>query len=319
MKRMMVAGAVLGLLGCGDGQAGPDYQGDPLMSLKGVVTSSDAALSAEQVPALAFASSTMELIAGGGTVHFVKGEVEGMFPTGFTLHVYDPPPAGIATRTVDGGPALTWGSLIAVAPDHPASLTRGGSIEGTGEAMRLRKELCDDTGNCLEGYPDECMHDGISPVDETRPWPCGSAYPDHLPWEIYGYSKSHEVAYFPSEAPAGGIWSMLLADGASIPAGYQVIERVDLEQALSPEAYVANEQCVKAAVAIATSEVATRHGVAANAVASMPALIDEWQAANMREIAAAGCKNGQRLVADTATAPVELPFTTTPTRVGPGF
>ncbi|HMJ14075.1 MAG TPA: hypothetical protein VK524_21810, partial [Polyangiaceae bacterium] len=77
MKRMIVAsaGAVLGLLGCGDGQAGPDYQGDPLMSLKGVVTSSGAALSADQVPALMFPAPYAELTAGGGAVHFVKGEV----------------------------------------------------------------------------------------------------------------------------------------------------------------------------------------------------------------------------------------------------
>ncbi len=318
MKRTIVAsaGAVLGLLGCGAGQAAPDYHGEPLMSLNGVVTSSDAALSVEQVPALMFPAPWAELVAGGGTVHFVKGEVEGMFPTAFTLRVYDAPPAGVATMEVDGAPTLTWGSLVAVAPDHPASLTRSESVETTEDEIRARKEICDDRGNCITGYPSECMHDGISMVDETREWPCGSAYPDHLPWEMYGFSKSHQVAYFASEAPAGSVWSQLLADGESIPAGYQVIERYDLKQALSEEAFMTNELCMSAAIADATSEVAARSGVEENEVASMPALAEEWRAVTSRELAEAGCEIDQRLIADTTSAPVQLPFTTTPTRGG---
>jgi hypothetical protein len=319
MKRMIVAsaGAVLGLLGCGDGQAGPDYQGDPLMSLKGVVTSSEAALTAEQVPALMFPAPLVELIAGGGTVHFVKGEVEGMFPSAFTLRVYDAPPAGVATMAVDGEPVLTWGSLVAVAPNFPAALTRSGSIEHIGDALKERSQICDDAGNCLSGYPADCAHDGMSMVDENTQWPCGSAYPDNLPWEIYGFSQSHQIAYFASEAPAGSVWSKLLADGASIPAGYQVIERYELEEELSPEAFMANEECMEGAIDIATAEVAARHGVAGrNEVSSMTALVPEWHAVTLREYAEAGCETGQRLIADTTSTPVKLPFTTTPTRVG---
>jgi hypothetical protein len=318
MKRMMVAsaGAVLGLLGCGDGQAGPDYQGDPLMSLKGVVTSSDAALSAEHVPALMFPAPWAELVAGGGTVHFVQGEVEGMFPTAFTLRVYDGPPAGVATMAVDGEPVLTWASLVAVAHDHPAALIRSGSIEQIGDALKQRNQVCDDDGNCIEGYPSDCAGNGTAPNDETAQWPCGSAYPDHLPWEIYGFSKSHQVAYFASEAPAGSVWSKLLADGASIPAGYHVIERIGLKQTLSPEAYMATERCVFAASEAAASEVAARNDVAENTVPSTPALADEWRALTAREIAEAGCEYDLQLVADTTSAPVQLPFTNTPTRVG---
>ena len=318
MKRLIVAGAgaALGLLGCGDGQAEPDYQGDPLMSLKGVVTSSEAALSAEQVPALMFSAPWEELVAGGGTVHFVKGEVEGVFPTSFTLRVYDAPPAGVATMEVDGAPALTWGSLVAVAPEHPASLTRSESVEQVGDASKQHSKLCDDDGNCLEGFPADCPTDGMSMVDETSQWPCGSAYPDNLPWEVYGFSKSHAVAYFADEAAAGSIWSKLLADGASIPAGYQVVERYELEETLSEEAFLANEACMNAAIAEATSEVAARNDVDEHAVATMPELVAEWHAVTAREYAEAGCDIGQRLIADTTSAPVELPFTSTPSRVG---
>jgi hypothetical protein len=315
MKRMMVAsaGAVLGLLGCGDGQAGPDYQGDPLMSLKGVVTSSEAALSADQVPALMFTAPFEELIAGEGTVHFVQGEVEGMFPTAFTLRVYDAPPAGVAIAAVDGEPALNWASLVAISPDHPGSLTRSGSYD---PQRGQRNQMCDEHGNCLEGWHTDCPDNGGAPTDESTQWPCGSAYPDHLPWEVYGFSKSHQVAYFASEAAAGGIWSKVLADGASIPAGYHVIERYELEDALSAEDFVANNVCIEAAVAASTAEVAARHGVTASEVPSMTPLVAEWHAANVREYAERGCEIGQRLVADTTSAPVQLPFTTTPTRVG---
>ena len=44
--------AVLALAACGDGQTESDYRGEPLMSLRGVVTSSESALSASLVPAL---------------------------------------------------------------------------------------------------------------------------------------------------------------------------------------------------------------------------------------------------------------------------
>lgn len=99
----MWMGAVLvgaALCACGDGQTDGAYRGEPLMALRGVITTSQALVGEGQVPALMGASPTEWLSNGEPSVHFIYGEVEGTFPTtpllAFSLR------GGLCTSTLSG-------------------------------------------------------------------------------------------------------------------------------------------------------------------------------------------------------------------------
>lgn len=95
------------MLGCGASQAGSDYQGEPLMTLRGVVQSPAALSGSDLVPGLRFESLYDNMDAARGCsdtatcafmTYYTKGEVEGRFPSSFTLRVFDAPPADVRQR-----------------------------------------------------------------------------------------------------------------------------------------------------------------------------------------------------------------------------
>ena len=54
-RTMLIAGGMAATLwACGDAQTGADYPGEPLMSLRGVVVSSEQTLASDVVPAVIF-------------------------------------------------------------------------------------------------------------------------------------------------------------------------------------------------------------------------------------------------------------------------
>lgn len=96
--RFLVAPIVMALclltIGCGD-VAGPQYQGEPLMTLQGSLTSSGASAPLE----VALAWQTPRAVSGVGDQFScepsptTRVKVEGSFPAAFRLDVYQPPPA----------------------------------------------------------------------------------------------------------------------------------------------------------------------------------------------------------------------------------
>lgn len=92
--------AATGLFACGDAQVGSDYVGEPLMTLRGVVQSTGVLGTGTYVPGLRFESmfdSTLVHCKDDTRcphmVYDVAGEVEGEFPSAFTLRLFDPPDA----------------------------------------------------------------------------------------------------------------------------------------------------------------------------------------------------------------------------------
>ena len=157
----------------------------------------------------------------------MTGEVEGTFPSSFTMRLYEPPPDGALTRTFDGEPAFNFGNLTAVSPEHPSWLRKEAiyeDIEENGVVIgnQQREELCADTGECISGYMDDC-----SDEDPSAQWPCGPHFPDDLSWETYGYSDTYAVLYLDAEAAAGSVLARLLGLDTSVPAGYHAARFVN--------------------------------------------------------------------------------------------
>lgn len=220
------------LSGCGAGQAPSDYRGEPLMSLKGSVTSSESVLGEDLVPALVFGPPPFVTNYEENTVHYLRGEVEGQFPSSFTLSLYEPPPASVLGTFAPGEPAYADGNLTAVHAEHPAWLrTRYISEEVPGGSVQ-KNEVCSPT-ECISAYPSEC------PLGEQDPdayWPCTSRFPEALHWSEHGYSENHGIVYFAADVAAGGLLSYLYGGDQAIAAGYHIVER-------DPRPYETDRDC----------------------------------------------------------------------------
>jgi hypothetical protein len=315
---LAAAGSVLALVACGDGQTGSDYKGEPLMSLRGVVTSSTAALAEDLVPALVFIPFDGLDPTGPRDTYFVKSEVEGTFPSAFTMRVYEPPPEETLVTIVDGEPAFNMGQISAVSPDHPRWLRRTSTedplVDDAGVVIggTQRDEVCDDSGECIVGYPAECAE---GPVDPNGEWPCGATFPDGLPWEVYGYSANYSVIYFAGEVAAGSVMSRLYGHGASIAAGYHAVRLIDFTE-LTPEQQAAGTECSVDARMAAIEQANAMYGTHAvyPDTSEFGSLDEQIQLMKLELVALAdmGCDIPAQLVEDPSSEPIDLPFTDQP-------
>jgi len=254
-------GVLLVLCACGDGQAGIDYRGEVLMTLRASITSSDVPLSAELVPAVKFgpksgawwgaAPDSGGLAPEGGrwrTTHFVQAEVEGVFPTEFVMRLYDPPPAETLDVHADGDPPFVMGEITVVEPEHPQWLKRRFGPED--------QEICSNEGKCINSTTYEDCWDSQPPPheDEEREltpeeaeaaeawlngtvWPCSWKFPDGYPFEQYGESQGYAILYSAGVMAAGGVMSRLIASGEEIKAGYNLLkwDETQWEGTLDPD------------------------------------------------------------------------------------
>jgi hypothetical protein len=130
-------------LGCGS-QASPDYKGEALLTLRGSVEIEQAPESGDLEPALAFFD--MET----GKVHIVEVEVEGEFPSDFTLRVMAPPP----DEAFFEGPAgirSALGYITAVTEDHPKSFRYSTQTGGAGYCYGDAESTCDHVSRWCSG------------------------------------------------------------------------------------------------------------------------------------------------------------------------
>lgn len=103
-----------------DGLAPPEYRGEPLLSVRGSITSvTGEKLDPRLVPAVAWMDD-------GDDARFLLQDVDvrGDFPANFTLNMLEPPPEGALFE--EEGSEMAIGHIIAADPDHP-SATSGDS------------------------------------------------------------------------------------------------------------------------------------------------------------------------------------------------
>src|SRR5687768_1001308 len=106
--------AAVVLAGC-DRQVDSDYQGEPLLRIRGNVTIPLGLEGGDLVPAIAFnavSSKRRDQRCGNDFpydhVQIVDVGVTGDFPSNFTLDVFDPPPDEALWEPVPGGPSVAF-------------------------------------------------------------------------------------------------------------------------------------------------------------------------------------------------------------------
>lgn len=136
-----VGGLALGLAGC-EAQVGPEYEGEPLMSVKGtVVLAGETA--GDLLPVIAFNTAT-----GYATVN---AEVSGEFPAEFRLDVVEPPPPDALYDVPDGPGQIALGILAIASRDHSERIPRFSSSQ---------EEVCDEDGLTCTREVQKCLEAG---------------------------------------------------------------------------------------------------------------------------------------------------------------
>lgn len=136
-----LGGLALALSGC-EAQVGPEYAGEPLMSVRGqVVLAGDNP--ADVTPVIAFNTAT-----GYATVN---AEVSGEFPAEFRIDVVEPPPADALYDLPDGPGQIALGILALASRDHSDRIPR---------FSRSQEDVCDEDGlNCTREVQ-KCVAEG---------------------------------------------------------------------------------------------------------------------------------------------------------------
>jgi hypothetical protein len=262
---------LLVLLGCGE-QTSTDYRGEALLTFSGRVELLDSSAGKDLVPALAFPGS-------GGYWQIVDVDVEGEFPAGFTLHVFDPPPEDLiedGPSFTPGTPAFTTALITAVPRDHARGFQSSSSFitnpdcAEAGPCHTVRRKACyaeresggpiSETADCYEEVRmcdfeiDFALDQDYDSCDVV-----GTEGDANLARTIAsrfsGFSDEFVVMYLGAEAPAGSLVAQMLESRKPVAAGYHLIQRRARTQAEIDQA----AQCHDAAAQIAFEQFRREH------------------------------------------------------------
>lgn len=220
---LAVAAGVVSMGGCAaDGGAEPEQ---PMFSIRASVSASAVALSGQLVSALTF---TPFLAEWGHTDFIVMGEHEGSLLEQFQLNIYAPPPPEALIELTRGEPAIAIGGIGIVSPEHPSRLDWERDAQGN-------MQVCADSGECgaVQQNPCGTLHSASC---------LGTAVPGKN-WGLHGIAGRYMVMYLEEAAPAGSIYSSFFAQGAEIPAGYNLFRYQNVLSTLARGDQEAYFQC----------------------------------------------------------------------------
>ncbi|HEX6243432.1 MAG TPA: hypothetical protein VFZ61_21110 [Polyangiales bacterium] len=211
--------AALSVWAC-DSQATPRYSGEPLLSLSGTVTTSADITQTDLVPTLAFENSQNDAL------ELVDTQVQGEFPSKFTLRVYAPPPAG-AFMQGPAGLRYAIGYIGAATIHHPSSRRKPAGSATSGrcdqEACYIEYEACGEA-NDAPCYRETrtCDLNRKNCVVTSR---SGDLELGTDPWaDFAGLSVNYQVLYLEDAVTAASPLAELFAEGAELAAGYHLLE-----------------------------------------------------------------------------------------------
>jgi hypothetical protein len=233
-----LAGCVL--IGCGE-QAGTEYHGEPMLTLKGTVVMKNEHAPRDLVPALAFYTHTTEDQDG---MYFQDSDVSGEFPANFTLSILHPPPDETLVEKEEGrsGGRSCLGFITAVPAQHAEYVDLPGERVDTSTTSE-----CDAQGCVRETrwYIEETEQSYVErarcdlelqncSVFETSGDPvlARNAYR-----YFAGFATRYAVVYLEKPMQKGRIVSLL--GGEPLHAGYHVVQ----VQVRTPEEEVAAVEC----------------------------------------------------------------------------
>jgi hypothetical protein len=281
---------MLSTVGCADTSIADAEQ--PMFTIRGSIKTSAVAISNQLVSALTF---TPFFTAWGHTDFIVMGQHEGQLLDQFELNIYAPPPPEALIRLTRGEPAVAIGGIAIVSPEHPSRLDWERDAQGN-------IQVCDDSGECGAAQRDPCgtLHDAR----------CLGTVVAGKNWGLHGIAGRYMVMYIEETAPAGGIYSTFFAQGAEIPAGYNLFRYESVLRTLAKadqEAYFHCQQRAQAtALALFNSDYGTQYSNhdqitkdVSNRVADA-SLLAAWDGSMIEAFVLEGCilPGAQQLVTD---------------------
>lgn len=236
---IIVAAGLVCTGGCAGGGAA---DAEPMFTVRGSVIVSAVAISNQLVSALTF---TPFLADWGHTDFIVMGEHQGSLLDGFELNIYEPPPPEALIQLTRGEPAIALGGIGIVSPEHPSRLDWERDAQGN-------MQVCDDSGECGAARSNPC--------GSLNSASClGTAVPGKN-WGLHGIAGRYMVMYLEEAAPAGGIYSSFFAQGAEIPAGYNLFRYQSVLNTLARSDQQAYFECQQRAQATALTRFNTDYG-----------------------------------------------------------
>jgi len=236
--------------GC-EPQAGEAYYGEPLLRMRGQVSTLALSIAQPIKPALCFTETipgTLNIAAlppelqadfegvGFGAsrtrAHIMDVEVEGEFPAEFSVDVYAPPPAATIKPLFTGEPPSAWGYVCAVQAEHAAiaetvSGTQLWTCDTVDGPCRTTNVVMTDSGSryyaerfacpTLDTTDSQCVVNRsgeVALLTETG----GFEHVVALVWDP-------ELVYLAAPAPPGSYTAFKLGAPEGLPAGYHLRKR----------------------------------------------------------------------------------------------
>lgn len=245
-------------------QANDEYLGEPLLRMRGSVSTKALTTTQPIVPALCFfdeiAPSWLNLeifpadiqaafengnsAAPNVQLHVLDVQAHGQFPAEFKVDVYAPAPEAAIKPLFSGEPRAAWGRVCAVQADHKSI------AKGIGHTSNFLCEHPVPEGACLFTSALR-TEDGARYYFEQRDCPSFNAPPDQcqtqrggdetLLTETAGFedvvaiAQDAEVVYLAEPAPPGSYTAYRLGAPDGLAAGYHLIKEA------SDEAYEARQ------------------------------------------------------------------------------
>jgi hypothetical protein len=224
VKLNIIVAAGLAFTGGCAGNGAADAE-QPMFSVRGSVIASAVAINNQLVSALTF---TPFLADWGHTDFIVMGEHQGSLLEDFELNIYEPPPPEALIELTRGEPAIALGGIGIVSPEHPSRLDWERDAQGN-------MQVCDDSGECGPARSNPC-----GSLNQAS---CLGTVVPGKNWGLHGIAGRYMVMYLEEAAPAGGIYSTFFAQGAEIPAGYNLFRYQSVLSKLARSDQEAYFQC----------------------------------------------------------------------------
>lgn len=238
LATLCLSAAMPCLVACGDAQAGRDYQGEPLLQIRGSITRVDGeTLASDLVPAIVWRSEGETLKPDGHgneravhRAHIQDLAVQGKFPASFALRLFEPPPEAAMTAFFDDVPnRAALGYIIATLPDHPAE-----AVEH--EVTSSDYECDEDYLSCTEVeewcYSEECFRRETQCGEDilTKGDSCklvseqGDPAANGVPWWFSrGIAQNYFVVYLTEPEPAVSVTAAYFNGYRAMKAGMHLI------------------------------------------------------------------------------------------------
>jgi hypothetical protein len=237
--------------GCG-AQAGEDFLGEPLLRMRGHVTTTGLTLAPAVTPALCFPELVWSAVnldglpeqfqatfensvfgSGSGRARIMDVEVQGVFPAEFKVNVYSPPPAAALEPLLPGEPLIVRGNVCAVQSEHDAVAEAVSVLGSSGGCPVSPSAPCSsttvvttDSGSRYYVQSQSCPT-GAASVDECTETRGGDlallsdtgGY-EHVVAQVF----DPELVYLAAPAPAGSYTAYTLGAPDGLPAGYHLLK-----------------------------------------------------------------------------------------------